>query len=97
MRKSALKEALFLLTLGLLAMGDTPMGREVAIRRHLYGGEESSISLQKLLSQGRKLFVANFTVQDGAGRPFSKGTGEPLSDPSAPAVVSAKCQPPLWP
>lgn len=60
------------------------LGREIAVPHHLRDGQEFSISLQKLLSYGEKLFRANFTVQEGAGRPLSKGTGAPVSDLSDP-------------
>jgi hypothetical protein len=35
---------------------------------------------------GKKLFEAHFTSQEGAGRPLSKGTGAPLSDPTSPLL-----------
>lgn len=60
------------------------IGREVAIERHLEDGEEFTISIDELIEHGRQLFVANWTSQEGAGRPFSKGTGAPLSDPFDP-------------
>ncbi len=63
-----------------------PIGREVAVSRHLEDGEEYQLSLQRLLEHGELLFRANWTVQEGAGRPFSKGlpTVPPLSDMSRP-------------
>ena len=60
------------------------IGREVAIARHLQDGEEFKTPLKELIRYGAKLFSANFTVQEGAGRPFSKGTGAPIADRSAP-------------
>ena len=42
--------------------------------------------LRHLIRHGERLFSAAWTVQDGAGRPLSKGTGDPLSDPGAPLV-----------
>ena len=62
------------------------IGREIAIPRHLEDGEEFMISLQDLLKHGRKLFEAVWTSQEGGGRPLTKGTGAPLSDPTAPLV-----------
>ena len=64
------------------------IGREVAIERHLQDGEEYKISIGDLLRFGKQLFVARWTSQEGAGRPFSKGTanGPRLSDPSAPLL-----------
>lgn len=72
--------------LGLWAADGTQIGREVAIPRHLQDGEEFTVPLKKLLAYGERLFRANFTIQEGAGRPLSKGTGAPLSDPSSPLV-----------
>lgn len=62
------------------------VGREIAIPRHLQDGEEYDLSLRDLIAYGRKLFNARFTSAEGAGRPLSKGTGAPLSDPSSPLV-----------
>ncbi len=62
------------------------IGREVAIPRHLANGEEFEIPLHDLLDYGKKLFNANWTVQEGGGRPLTKGTGRQLADPSRPLV-----------
>jgi cytochrome c peroxidase len=62
----------------------TPIGREVAIARHLQDDEEFSRPLQELLDYGQKLFIANWTEQDGGGRPLTKGNGTGLADPSRP-------------
>jgi Di-haem oxidoreductase, putative peroxidase len=64
----------------------TQIGREVAIVRHLADGEEYKVPLQELLEYGKLLFNANWTIQEGAGRPLTKGTGQELSDPSRPLV-----------
>jgi hypothetical protein len=64
----------------------TQIGREVSIPRHLANGEEFTMPLQELLEYGKRLFNANFTIQEGAGRPMVKGTGVPLADPSRPLV-----------
>jgi cytochrome c peroxidase len=61
-----------------------PIGREVAMTRYLADGEEFTIALPELLQHGKRLFDANWTVQDGAGRRGLKGTGAALSDPDAP-------------
>ena len=71
------------------ASGQSPssqVGREVAIPIHLQDGEEFTIPTVQLIEFGARLFSAKFTVQEGAGRPKSKGTGAPISDPSAPLV-----------
>src|SRR5262249_26040013 len=65
-----------------------PIGREVAISRHLENGQEFRISLSTLLEFGKQLFTANWTIQEGQGRPLAKGVGTPtpLSDPASPLV-----------
>lgn len=51
------------------------LGREIALLQHLQDGEEYSMPIQELIQQGEQLFKANFTIQEGAGRPLTKGTG----------------------
>ncbi len=62
----------------------TPIGQEVSVPFHLKDGEEFTLSLEALIKQGKLLFNANWTEQEGGGRPLTKGTGRPLSDPSRP-------------
>jgi hypothetical protein len=62
------------------------VGREVAIPVHLQDGEEFTTPVKKLIEFGAQLFNAKFTIQEGAGRPKSKGTGAPISDPSSPLI-----------
>ncbi|MEO8428985.1 MAG: hypothetical protein ABI651_17965 [Verrucomicrobiota bacterium] len=62
------------------------LGREVAITRHLQDGEEFSLPVRKLIEHGQKLFTANWTIEEGGGRPLTKGTGAALTDPSKPLV-----------
>src|SRR5713226_5150626 len=62
------------------------VGREVAIPSHLQDGEEFNTPVSQLIRYGAQLFNAKFTIQEGAGRPQSKGTGAPISDPSSPLV-----------
>jgi len=62
------------------------LGQEVAVPRRLENGEEFEIPLGELMRQGGILFEANWTAQEGAGRPDLKGTGAPLSDPDSPLV-----------
>ncbi len=57
------------------------VGREVSIERHLPDGEEFQMTIPDLVRFGEKLFKAKFTIQEGAGRPMSKGTGATISDP----------------
>jgi hypothetical protein len=60
------------------------LGREISVRDHLRGGEEFSLTTIALVFHGRLLFNANWTEEEGAGRPLTKGTGRPLSDSSLP-------------
>ncbi len=69
------------------ALGQS-IGQEAAVAKHLGDGAEARVSLADLLSHGRLLFDANWTEQEGGGRPLTKGTGRPLSDATHPAVPS---------
>jgi cytochrome c peroxidase len=60
------------------------IGREVSVPVHLHDGQEFSTSLDALLAHGKRLFDANWTTQEGGGRPLTKGTGRPLADPLRP-------------
>jgi hypothetical protein len=62
------------------------IGREVAVPRHLQDGEEYRVGIEALIEHGRNLFAAAWTVEDGGGRPLSKGTGEQLADRRTPLV-----------
>jgi cytochrome c peroxidase len=62
------------------------IGREVAVPRHLQDGEEFTISLRDLLAHGRLLFTAVWTIEEGGGRPLTKGTGNPLGDATSPLL-----------
>jgi hypothetical protein len=81
--------ALSLFVVVIPVLGQSPssqIGREVAIPAHLQDGEEFTVSIPQLIQYGAQLFNAKFTAQEGAGRPKSKGTGAPISDPSSPLV-----------
>ena len=54
----------------------------------LQNGREFQTSLTTLLDFGKQLFTANWTIQEGQGRPLAKGVGAPtpLSDLSSPLV-----------
>ena len=81
--------AVLFLLMAAAAWGQSPssqIGREVAIPVHLQDGEEFTIPMLKLIQHGAQLFNAKFTIQEGAGRPLSKGTGAAISDPSSPLV-----------
>ena len=62
------------------------IGREVAIPRHMADGEEFDTPVPDLVAYGKKIFQAHFTVEEGAGRPLTKGTGAPLTDKTQPLV-----------
>jgi len=64
----------------------TQIGREVAIQKHLADGEEYTMPLADLLEYGKRLFNANWTIQEGAGRPRAKGSGVKIADPTRPLV-----------
>ena len=75
------------LALSVAALGqNSQIGREVAIPTHLEDGEEFNVPIKQLIQYGLQLFNAKFTIQEGAGRPASKGTGAPISDPTSPLV-----------
>ncbi len=63
---------------------DVTIGQEISIKRHLKDDEAPKMPLPALLKKGHELFNAIWTIQEGGGRPQSKGTGLPLSDPSKP-------------
>ena len=62
------------------------IGRELGLNEHLMDDQEFVIPLAKLIEHGRKVFAANWTHEEGAGRPLTKGNGRGLSDPSSPLV-----------
>ena len=64
----------------------TGIGREVSVPFHLQDGEEFTVGLHELLAHGQQLFMAVWTVQEGGGRPLTKGTGAPLSSSSDPLI-----------
>lgn len=88
--KRVLGQALALGFCGIAFCGDSPapaksrIGREVSVPRHLQEDEEYSAPVPELLKHGKLLFNANWTEQEGGGRPLSKGTGKELTDTSAP-------------
>ncbi len=62
------------------------LGQERAIVTRLQAGEEYTLPLPTVLARGEEIFAANWTIQEGAGRPLSKGTGASLSDQSKPLI-----------
>jgi hypothetical protein len=63
------------------------IGKEKSVPTHLQDGQEFQLNIRQLISFGQLLFQARWTSQEGQGRPLSKGTGAPLSDPMAPLVL----------
>ena len=68
---------------GISASDNSQIGREVSIAAHLKDGDELQMPIPDLLAYGSQLFQARWTTQEGQGRPLTKGTGNPLSDPSS--------------
>jgi hypothetical protein len=66
--------------------GPASIGREIGVPTHLRDGEERSLPIFRVIRHGQTLFEAVFTGQEGGGRPLSKGTGDPLTDPSSPLL-----------
>src|SRR6267142_2734768 len=60
------------------------LGREVSVTVHLQDGQEMVVALERLLAHGALLFNANWTAQEGEGRPLTKGNGRPVSDTTRP-------------
>jgi cytochrome c peroxidase len=71
----------FLVVVG---VASAQIGSEKALPRHMNDDEEFRIPIERLLRHGQLLFNANWTPQDGGGRPLAKGNGRALSDPSKP-------------
>src|SRR5215469_4633463 len=80
---TAIAAATFVLS---CAFAANKIGREVAVPVHLQDGDEFQMTPSQLASFGKTLFTAMWTSQEGAGRPITKGTGNPLSDPTSPLV-----------
>jgi len=66
------------------AANKSRIGRELSVPRHLQDDEEFNIPLKALLEHGQLLFSANWTEQEGGGRPLTKGNGKELTDSSQP-------------
>jgi len=62
------------------------IGREIGQPVHLADGDELRLPPASLIAHGSRLFEAVWTPQEGGGRPLSKGTGDPVSDPTSPLV-----------
>ena len=80
-RRAALGAAVAVLLAGGVQAA-TGIGEERAATERLADGREYMLTPAELVRLGRQFFVASWTVQEGAGRPLTKGTGDPLSDPT---------------
>ncbi len=60
------------------------LGQEVAVPKHLADDQEFSMPINDLIAYGKILFMANWTTQEGGGRPEMKGNGVALADPKKP-------------
>jgi len=69
-----------------ISSAQTQIGSEKSVTRHLADGEEYSLSTRSLISHGELIFKANWTSQEGGGRPLTKGTGSRLSDLNDPLI-----------
>ena len=56
----------------------------MAIAHHLQDGQEYSLPVRLLIAHGRDFFAASWTIEEGGGRPLTKGTGAPLADGTDP-------------
>ena len=65
-------------------LSDPVLGQEIAVPARLEDGDEFVLSLPQLMRQGGILFNANWTAQEGGGRPGLTGTGALLADPDSP-------------
>ena len=72
--------------LALAAPQTSDIGREASSYERLEDGEEYTVPLGELIRRGEASFRAEWTPQQGGGRPLRKGTGAPLSDPGDPLV-----------
>lgn len=71
---------------GSYPVGASKIGQEIAVPVHLQDGQEFQMTPAQLAAFGKTLFTAMWTSQEGAGRPMTKGTGNPLADPTSPLV-----------
>ena len=74
------------LALSAAVVAQSIIGQEKSVPDHLADGDEFAVPLAKLIAHGQQLFTAVWTSQEGGGRPQTKGTGAPLSDPASPLV-----------
>lgn len=81
MRAIGVCAVVFIAALGTRVFTQSQIGKELSVPFRLADGEEFELSLSDLVAHGRRLFAANWTVQEGGGRPLTKGTGAPVVTP----------------
>ena len=74
---------LFVGTPTTFAQASGSIGYEVSDRQPLSDGEEFDLPLDELLERGGSVFEAEWTPQEGAGRPAMTGAGNPLASPES--------------
>jgi len=62
------------------------IGQELSSYDRLEDGQEYAISLEELIQRGEAAFSAEWTPQQGGGRPLTKGNGAPVADPADPLL-----------
>jgi mono/diheme cytochrome c family protein len=62
------------------------IGEELSSYQRLEDGEEYSLPIRSLIERGRAAFEAQWTNQQGGGRPLTNGVGGDLADPSSPLI-----------
>lgn len=87
-RQRYISASFLCITISLAHAQTDQVGREVAISEHLQNGQEFQVPLRTVLEFGKQLFAANWTIQEGQGRPLAKGLAKPtpLSDPTSPLI-----------
>jgi len=83
--RAALAAAILLAAVPAAADAAT-IGKELGAPVRLEDGEEYLLPPAALAAHGERLFAAIWTAQEGGGRPLTKGTGAPLSDPASPLL-----------
>lgn len=73
-----------LIVTGSLALAE--IGQELSTYERLEDGQEYAVSQAELIRRGQAAFEAQWTPEDGGGRPLTKGTGAPVADPTDPLV-----------
>jgi hypothetical protein len=70
----------------ILSTASADIGDERSSYERLEDGQEYTFGTRELIRHGEAAFRAQWTSQEGAGRPLTKGTGTGVSDPSSPLI-----------